>query len=368
MKNAGVGVGIPDTGRVKLVFEKDKKLHIYSGASCIGQGLGTVLTQMVVTNTDLKHEDIVYERSNTWFAPDSGTTSGSRQTLVTGEACRRACDKVMEDRNAGKTIDDVIGKIYYGEYLAKTDPLGANVPNPVSHVAYGYATQMCILDKKTGKIEEMVAAHDVGKAVNPLSCEGQIEGGVVMSIGFALREHYPIDENVAKTKELVKIVAEHNMSLEAEVGSIGGEEDGVVGMGECADPEECKRVADLGINFLAAGIGNIHGKYPANWQGLSFETLDAIQKLTGDMPLVLHGGTGIPADMIKKAISLGVSKINVNTECQLAFAEATRKYIEEGKDQQGKGYDPRKLLAPGAEAIKATVKEKMELFGSVNKA
>ena len=195
MKNAGVGVGIPDTGRVKLVFEKDKKLHIYSGASCIGQGLGTVLTQMVVTNTDLKHEDIVYERSNTWFAPDSGTTSGSRQTLVTGEACRRACDKVMEDRNAGKTIDDVIGKIYYGEYLAKTDPLGANVPNPVSHVAYGYATQMCILDKKTGKIEEMVAAHDVGKAVNPLSCEGQIEGGVVMSIGFALREHYPIDEN-----------------------------------------------------------------------------------------------------------------------------------------------------------------------------
>lgn len=195
MKNAGVGVGIPDTGRVKLVFEKDKKLHIYSGASCIGQGLGTVLTQMVVTNTDLKHEDIVYERSNTWFAPDSGTTSGSRQTLVTGEACRRACDKVMEDRNAGKTIDDVIGKIYYGEYLAKTDPLGANVPNPVSHVAYGYATQVCILDKKTGKIEEMVAAHDVGKAVNPLSCEGQIEGGVVMSIGFALRERYPIDEN-----------------------------------------------------------------------------------------------------------------------------------------------------------------------------
>ena len=154
-----------------------------------------VYKRQVVTNTDLKHEDIVYERSNTWFAPDSGTTSGSRQTLVTGEACRRACDKVMEDRNAGKTIDDVIGKIYYGEYLAKTDPLGANVPNPVSHVAYGYATQMCILDKKTGKIEEMVAAHDVGKAVNPLSCEGQIEGGVVMSIGFALREHYPIDEN-----------------------------------------------------------------------------------------------------------------------------------------------------------------------------
>ena len=180
--------------------------------------------------------------------------------------------------------------------------------------------------------------------------------------------HYPIDENVEKTKELVQVAHAMGMSIEAEVGSIGGEEDGVVGMGECADPDECKRVADLGVDMLAAGIGNIHGKYPANWQGLSFETLDAIQKLTGDMPLVLHGGTGIPADMIKKAISLGVSKINVNTECQLAFAEATRKYIEEGKDQQGKGYDPRKLLAPGAEAIKATVKEKMELFGSVNKA
>ena len=180
--------------------------------------------------------------------------------------------------------------------------------------------------------------------------------------------HYPIDENVEKTKELVQVAHAMGMSIEAEVGSIGGEEDGVIGMGECADPKECKMVADLGINFLAAGIGNIHGKYPANWKGLSFETLDAIQQLTGDMPLVLHGGTGIPADMIKKAISLGVSKINVNTECQLAFAEATRKYIEEGKDLQGKGYDPRKLLAPGAEAIKATVKEKMELFGSVNKA
>ena len=158
------------------------------------------------------------------------------------------------------------------------------------------------------------------------------------------------------------------ISIEAEVGSIGGEEDGVVGMGECADPQECKSIADLGIDMLAAGIGNIHGKYPANWAGLSFETLDAIQKLTGDMPLVLHGGTGIPEDMIQKAISLGVAKINVNTECQLSFADATRKYIEAGKDQEGKGFDPRKLLAPGAEAIKATVKEKMELFGSVNKA
>ena len=180
--------------------------------------------------------------------------------------------------------------------------------------------------------------------------------------------HYPIEENVEKTKELVKVCAEKGLSLEAEVGSIGGEEDGVVGMGECADPKECKMIADLGVTMLAAGIGNIHGKYPANWQGLSFETLDAIQALTGDMPLVLHGGTGIPADMIKKAINLGVAKINVNTECQLAFAAATREYVEAGKDLQGKGYDPRKLLALGAEAIKATVKEKMELFGSVGKA
>ena len=195
MKNAGVGVGIPDTGRVRLIVEDDEKLHIYSGASCIGQGLGTVLVQMVVTNTDLKREDIVYERSNTWIAPDSGTTSGSRQTLVTGEACRRACDMFMEAKKEGKSLKDLKGQEFYAEYLAKTDPLGANVPNPVSHVAYGYATQMCILDPKTGKIEKMIAAHDVGKAVNPLSCEGQIEGGVVMSMGFALRERYPIDEN-----------------------------------------------------------------------------------------------------------------------------------------------------------------------------
>ena len=180
--------------------------------------------------------------------------------------------------------------------------------------------------------------------------------------------HYPIEENIDKTKELVKIAHAMGLSLEAEVGSIGGEEDGVVGMGECADPNECKAIADLGIDFLAAGIGNIHGKYPANWQGLNFEVLENVKKAVGDMPLVLHGGTGIPADMIKKAISLGVAKINVNTECQLSFAAATRKYVEEGKDLQGKGFDPRKLLAPGAEAIKATVKEKMELFGSVDKA
>ena len=180
--------------------------------------------------------------------------------------------------------------------------------------------------------------------------------------------HYPIAENVEKTKELVAICNEKGMSLEAEVGSIGGEEDGVVGMGECADPNECKAIADLGVTMLAAGIGNIHGKYPDNWPGLSFETLAAVKEKVGDMPLVLHGGTGIPEDMIKKAISLGVAKINVNTECQLSFAAATRKYIEEGKDLVGKGFDPRKLLAPGTEAIKATVREKIELFGSANKA
>jgi len=180
--------------------------------------------------------------------------------------------------------------------------------------------------------------------------------------------HYPIAENVEKTTELVKICNEKGLSLEAEVGAIGGEEDGVIGMGECADPNECKSIADLGVTMLAAGIGNIHGKYPANWPGLSFETLAAVREKVGDMPLVLHGGTGIPEDMIKKAISLGVAKINVNTECQLAFAAAVRKYIEAGKDLEGKGFDPRKLLAPGCDAIKETVREKIELFGSANKA
>ena len=197
-------------------------------------------------------------------------------------------------------------------------------------------------------------------------CNACIEAGFssVMFDG----SYYPIEENIEKTKELVQVTRGKGMSIEAEVGSIGGEEDGVIGKGECADPEECKMVADLGIDFLAAGIGNIHGKYPANWEGLSFETLDAIQQRTGIMPLVLHGGTGIPDDMIKKAISLGVAKINVNTECQLSFADATRKYIEAGKDLEGKGFDPRKLLKPGTDAIMATVKEKMELFGSVGKA
>ena len=230
----------------------------------------------------------------------------------------------------------------------------------------GYKT---VVGMVNGMMEELnitvpVALHlDHGSYEGCLKC---VEAGF-SSIMFD-GSHYPIEENVAKTKELVKIVAEHGMSLEAEVGSIGGEEDGVIGAGECADPNECKMVADLGVTMLAAGIGNIHGKYPKNWAGLSFETLAAVQEKIGTMPLVLHGGTGIPEDMIKKAISLGVSKINVNTECQLAFQEATRAYIEAGKDLEGKGFDPRKLLAPGTEAIKATVKEKMELFGSVGKA
>ncbi len=240
-------------------------------------------------------------------------------------------------------------------------------------VSEGAGKYMCGYKTIVGMVEGMieglgitvpVALHlDHGSYEHAYKC---IEAGFssVMFDG----SHYPIDENIAKTKELVAVCAEKGISLEAEVGSIGGEEDGVVGAGECADPNECKMIADLGVTMLAAGIGNIHGKYPANWPGLSFETLEAISQKTGDMPLVLHGGTGIPADMIQKAISLGVSKINVNTECQLAFAAATRTYVEEGKDLQGKGFDPRKLLAPGTEAIKATVREKITLFGSANKA
>ncbi|MBQ9984039.1 MAG: class II fructose-1,6-bisphosphate aldolase [Lachnospiraceae bacterium] len=230
----------------------------------------------------------------------------------------------------------------------------------------GYKTVSAMV---SAMIEELGITVPVALHLDHGSYEGAkacIEAGF-SSIMFD-GSHYPIEENIAKTKELVAICEEKGLSIEAEVGSIGGEEDGVVGKGECADPDECKMVADLGVTMLAAGIGNIHGKYPENWEGLSFDTLDAIQAKTGDMPLVLHGGTGIPEDMIKKAISLGVAKINVNTECQLAFQEATRKYIEAGKDLEGKGFDPRKLLAPGAEAIKATVKEKMELFGSVGKA
>ena len=240
-------------------------------------------------------------------------------------------------------------------------------------VSEGAGKYMCgyktVVGMVNGMLEELNITVPVALHLDHGSYEGAkkcIEAGF-SSIMFD-GSHYPIEENIEKTKELVATCNKLGLSLEAEVGAIGGEEDGVIGMGECADPKECKMVADLGVTMLAAGIGNIHGKYPANWEGLSFETLDAIQQRTGAMPLVLHGGTGIPADMIKKAISLGVSKINVNTECQLAFADATRKYIEAGKDLEGKGYDPRKLLKPGAEAIQATVKEKMELFGSVGKA
>ena len=227
----------------------------------------------------------------------------------------------------------------------------------------GYKT---VVGMVNGMLEELNITVPVALHLDHGSYEGAkkcIEAGF-SSIMFD-GSHLPFEENVEKTKELVAICNEKGMSIEAEVGSIGGEEDGVVGMGECADPQECKAIADLGVTMLAAGIGNIHGKYPENWAGLQFDVLDDIQKLTGEMPLVVHGGTGIQEDMIKKAISLGVSKINVNTECQISFAEATRKYIEAGKDLEGKGFDPRKLLAPGAEAIKATVKEKMEIFGSI---
>lgn len=230
----------------------------------------------------------------------------------------------------------------------------------------GYKT---VVGMVNGMLEELNISVPVALHLDHGSYEGCykcIEAGF-SSIMFD-GSHYPIEENIEKTKEIVALCHAKGVSVEAEVGSIGGEEDGVVGAGEVADPKECKMIADLGIDFLAAGIGNIHGKYPANWQGLNFEALDAIQKETGSLPLVLHGGTGIPADMIKKAIELGVSKINVNTECQLYFQEATRKYIEEGKDLEGKGFDPRKLLAPGAEAIKTCVKEKMELFGCIGKA
>ena len=240
-------------------------------------------------------------------------------------------------------------------------------------VSEGAGKYMCGYKTIVGMVEGMLEELNITVPVALHLDHGSFEGAkACINAGFSSimfdGSSLPIEENVQKTTELVNTCNILGLSLEAEVGSIGGEEDGVIGAGECADPDECKKVADLGVTMLAAGIGNIHGKYPENWAGLSFETLDAIQAKTGDMPLVLHGGTGIPADMIKKAISLGVAKINVNTECQLAFQEATRKYIEAGKDLEGKGFDPRKLLAPGAEAIKATVKEKIELFGSVGKA
>lgn len=240
-------------------------------------------------------------------------------------------------------------------------------------VSEGAGKYMCGFKTVEAMVSAMMDSLDITVPVALHLDHGTFEGAkACINAGFSSimfdGSHYPIAENIEKTTALVHTCDVLGLSLEAEVGSIGGEEDGVVGMGECADPDECKAVADLGVTMLAAGIGNIHGKYPANWPGLRFDVLEAIKAKTGDMPLVLHGGTGIPDDMIQKAISLGVAKINVNTECQLAFADATRKYIEAGKDLEGKGFDPRKLLAPGAEAIKATVKEKMELFGSVGKA
>ena len=240
-------------------------------------------------------------------------------------------------------------------------------------VSEGAGKYMCGYKTVVGMVEGMLEELNITVPVALHLDHGSFEGAkACINAGFSSimfdGSHYPIEENIAKTTALVNACDVLGISIEAEVGSIGGEEDGVVGAGECADPNECKMIADLGVTMLAAGIGNIHGKYPENWAGLSFDTLAAVKEKVGDMPLVLHGGTGIPEDMIKKAISLGVAKINVNTECQLAFAAETRKYVEAGKDQQGKGFDPRKLLAPGFEAIKATVKEKMELFGSVGKA
>ncbi len=240
-------------------------------------------------------------------------------------------------------------------------------------VSEGAGKYMCGYDTIVGMVKGMIKCLNITVPVALHLDHGSYEGAkACINAGFSSimfdGSHYPIEENIKKTQELVNACNILGISLEAEVGSIGGEEDGVVGAGECADPDECKMIADLGVTMLAAGIGNIHGKYPANWAGLNFDVLGAISEKVGDMPLVLHGGTGIPEEMIKKAISLGVSKINVNTECQLSFAAATRAYVEAGKDLSGKGFDPRKLLAPGFEAIKATVKEKMELFGSVGKA
>lgn len=240
-------------------------------------------------------------------------------------------------------------------------------------VSEGAGKYMCGYKTVTKMVKAMIEELKITVPVALHLDHGTYEGAQkALAAGFSSimfdGSHYPIEENLEKTKEIVALCHEKGVSVEAEVGSIGGEEDGVIGAGEIADPNECKKIADLGIDFLAAGIGNIHGKYPANWKGLDFNALAKIKELIGDMPLVLHGGTGIPEDMIKKAISLGVAKINVNTECQLSFADATRKYIEAGKDLEGKGFDPRKLLAPGFEAIKATVKEKMEMFSSVGRA
>ena len=281
--------------------------------------------------------------------------------------------KMLEDAKAGHYA---VGQFNINnlEWAKSILQVAEEMKSPVIlGVSEGAGKYMCGYKTIVGMVEGMieglgitvpVALHlDHGSYEHAYKC---IEAGF-SSIMFD-GSHYPIEENIAKTKELVAVCADKGLSLEAEVGSIGGEEDGVIGGGEVADPNECKMIADLGVTMLAAGIGHIHGKYPANWAGLRFDALEAISNKTGDMPLVLHGGTGIPEDMIKKAISLGVSKINVNTECQLSFAAATRKYVEAGKDLEGKGFDPRKLLAPGCEAIKETVREKIALFGSANKA
>ena len=278
-----------------------------------------------------------------------------------------ATDMLNKARQGGYAVGQFnINNLEWTKAILLTAPVILGVSEGAGKYMAGFKV---VADMVKAMIEEQnitvpVALHlDHGTYEGCYKC---IEAGF-SSIMFD-GSHYPIAENVEKTKELVKLTREKGMSLEAEVGSIGGEEDGVIGQGECADPDECKAIADLGVDMLAAGIGNIHGKYPENWAGLSFETLEAVKEKVGMMPLVLHGGTGIPEDMIKKAISLGVAKINVNTECQLSFAAATRKYIEAGKDLEGKGFDPRKLLAPGAEAIKNTVREKITLFGSADKA
>ncbi len=284
-------------------------------------------------------------------------------------SAKEMLDKAREGKYAVGQFN--INNLEWTKAILKTaQELNSPVILGVSEGAGKYMTGYhAIVGMVEGMIKDMNITVPVALHLDHGSYEGAFK---TMEAGFSSvmfdGSHYPIDENIEKTKEIVRIAHEKGISVEAEVGAIGGEEDGVVGNGEVADPNECAMIAALGVDFLAAGIGNIHGKYPANWAGLDFDALEKIQEATKGMPLVLHGGTGIPADMVKKAISLGVAKINVNTECQLSFTAATRAYIEAGKDLEGKGFDPRKVLAPGFEAIKATVKEKMELFGSVNKA
>ena len=311
----------------------------------------------------------------------------SKKLLIFSKVCRIInVRNFKEEKKMLVSAKEMIKKAYEGHYAVgqfninnlewtKAILLTAeeNKSPVILGVSEGAGKYMCGYKTVMGMVKGMIEELNITVPVAVHLDHGSYEGAKkVIADGFSSvmfdGSHYGIEENIEKTKEIIALANAKGMSVEAEVGSIGGEEDGVVGRGEVADPAECKLIADLGVDFLAAGIGNIHGKYPANWAGLDFEALEKIQNATKGMPLVLHGGTGIPAEMVKKAISLGVAKINVNTECQLAFADATRKYVEAGKDLEGKGFDPRKLLAPGFEAIKATVKEKMELFGSVNKA